>query len=54
MVKSEVEGLRQCVANLLKKDTSGEEVVAYITGAKPAQTLASAAWASSGARAPSQ
>jgi fructose transport system ATP-binding protein len=31
------------VANLRKKDTSGEEVVAYITGAKQAQEQASAA-----------
>jgi fructose transport system ATP-binding protein len=31
------------VANLRKKDTSGEEVVAYITGAKQAQALPSAA-----------
>ena len=31
------------VANLNKKETSGEEVVAYITGAKKAQELADAA-----------
>jgi len=31
------------VANLVKKDSSGEEVVAYITGAKQAKELAEVA-----------
>jgi fructose transport system ATP-binding protein len=31
------------VANLVKNNTSGEEVVQYITGAKQAQEMASAA-----------
>ena len=31
------------VANLVKKDTSGEEVVSYITGAKQAKDLADVA-----------